>query len=158
MFGRADTENEIQIRKMTREDVPAVAALEREIFSEPWTERGFREALGQAANRFFVAVDSRESIVGYCGLYVAGDEGEITNVAVAEDARRRGIGERLLTETLAKAESEGVRNLFLEVRASNEPAIRLYKKHGFVPCGTREAYYRCPTEDAVLMGLTRENP
>ncbi len=140
---------------MTREDVPAVAALEREIFSAPWTEQGFRDALEQTTNRFFVAEQSGSatSIVGYCGLYVAGDEGEITNVAVTEEMRRRGIGKKLLTETLAEAGYAGVRNIFLEVRASNEPAIRLYEKHGFTPCGTRKAYYRCPTEDAVLMRL-----
>ncbi len=136
---------------MTLKDLPAVTAIERETFSEPWSERGFRYALELPENLFLAAERSDGRIVGYCGLYASGEEGEITNVAVAETDRRQGIADAMLDELFTLAVRQGVRLFYLEVRVSNGTAIRLYQRHGFSPCGVRPDFYRWPTEDAYIM-------
>ncbi|MCC8152290.1 MAG: hypothetical protein LIO96_12820 [Lachnospiraceae bacterium] len=92
------------IRPMEREDVPAVTVLDRSVFSEPWTEAGFFSALAQEDNIFLVAIsepaeresDVLENVIGYCGLYVSADEGDITNVAAARQSRRDGVAAALI--------------------------------------------------------------
>lgn len=142
------------IRNMRLGDISSVAALEREIFSEPWSENGFANALAQKDNIFLTACRPEGAIIGYCGLYIAGDEGEITNVAVAENDRRQGTAAALLTELLKQAWKYAVERIFLEVRVSNKAAVCLYEKFGFEVCGTRKWFYRRPTEDALLMCCT----
>lgn len=84
-------------------------------------------------------------------MYLAMDEGEITNVAVAQVERCHGVGGMLLTELLKIAENKGVARIVLEVRASNDSAIRLYERNGFVQCGMRKGFYEFPKEDAYVM-------
>ena len=91
------------------------------------------------------------SIAGYIGMLCVLDEGEITNVAVAEGFRRQGIGERLLSSLLQAGRKEGVDSFTLEVRESNSSARRLYRKLGFQEEGIRRNFYEKPTEDAILM-------
>lgn len=141
----------IEIRRMRLNDLPEVVRLEQESFSEPWTQNGFEDALFQGQNIFIVAVDLSERIVGYVGLYVSMDEGDITNVAVSDNCRRCGIGDKLLEFLLLQAKGQGVRQIFLEVRKSNHAAQRLYEKHGFQITGERKNFYRKPQEDALLM-------
>lgn len=141
----------LRIRKMEPADIPSVASLERDIFSEPWSETGFADALAQRENLFLTAFRPDGGVIGYCGLYTAGDEGEITHVAVAENCRRQGTAAALLAELLGWARACGIIRIFLEVRISNEAAIRLYEKYGFETCGVRRGFYRRPTEDALLM-------
>ncbi|MCD8300815.1 MAG: ribosomal protein S18-alanine N-acetyltransferase [Clostridiales bacterium] len=138
------------IRNMTEADIPQAAALEAETFSEPWTERGFADAIRQKTNIFLVAEEDGD-IVGYCGLYTFADEADISNIAVAAKCRRRGIANQLITKIKELAYSQGVRQIFLEVRQSNTPAQSLYIKHGFDSCGIRHDFYRMPTEDALMM-------
>lgn len=147
------------IRPMEREDVPAVTVLDRSVFSEPWTEAGFFSALAQEDNIFLVAIsepaeresDVLENVIGYCGLYVSADEGDITNVAVASQYRREGVAAALIEEVKAAAGQRGLRQIFLEVRESNRAAQNLYHGVGFEFCGRRRGFYRKPTEDALLM-------
>ncbi len=141
----------ILIRRMEYGDIDAVAAIGREIFSEPWTERGFEYAIDVSENVFLVAESPDGRITGYCGLYALADEGEIVSVAVVESLRGKGIGRAMMEELLRLAVRQGVERIFLEVRASNEAAISLYRREGFLPCGTRSDFYRYPTEDALLM-------
>ena len=98
--------------------------------------------------------DLRANFEGECsevGMYLAMDEGEITNVAVAPVERCHGVGGMLLTELLKIAENKGVARIVLEVRASNDSAIRLYERNGFVQCGMRKGFYEFPKEDAYVM-------
>jgi ribosomal-protein-alanine N-acetyltransferase len=139
-----------QIREMTEADVPAVAALEAENFSMPWSETGFTDALCREDVIFLVAADA-DRIIGYVGVYCSLDEGEITNVCVAAGARRTGVGERLLTELFKRLREQGIFRVVLEVRQSNAPAIRLYEKLGFESAGTRRDFYERPREDACVM-------
>lgn len=144
--------NELVLRRMTAEDIPSVSALEREIFSMPWSEQGFLDALTQPAALFFVA-EHEGKIAGYCGMYCVLDEGEITNVAVAPRVRRKQIGRRMMNYLLAAAGEAGITNVLLEVRVSNAPAIHLYESLGFVILGLRKNFYEAPREDGYVMQL-----
>ena len=138
------------ITQMTEREVPAVARLEGQIFSAPWSEQGFSDTLAMENVLFLVANDGEE-VCGYCGVYLAADEGEITNVAVARPYRRRGIAERLVRALIEKTASYGIQNYILEVRISNDAAIKLYEKIGFKRCAVRRGFYEKPREDACVM-------
>ncbi len=152
-----DPADTIKIRDMSSDDIPEVAKLERRTFSEPWSGKGFAESLAQEYTLFLVAQAPDEHIAGYCGLYLSVDEAEITNVAVREADRRRGIGDAMLAALLREAAQRGAQRIYLEVRVSNRPAIRLYEKHGFAPCGIRKGFYRWPDEDALVMSMISED-
>lgn len=138
------------ILKLTKEQVPAVARMEAELFSVPWSEKAFADTLGMEHVLFYTAsVDGR--LAGYCGIYLAADEGEITNVAVAPEYRRRKIAQSLLLTVMAEAHEKGAQRIFLEVRSRNAAAISLYRKHGFAVIGTRGNYYQYPQDDALVM-------
>lgn len=138
------------IRTMQKGDVAAVAALEAQIFSMPWSAAGFADTLLREDVIFLVAYEQDE-LLGYVGIYCTLDEGEITNVAVAPSARRRGIARALLTELKQQLACRNVAQIVLEVRVSNEPAIRLYEQMGFSVLGVRKNFYEKPTEDAYIM-------
>lgn len=140
----------MQIIRMRKEDIIQIAALEKQVFSMPWSEQGFLDTLSMPNVIFYEAVEAAQ-VCGYCGIYLAADEGEITNVAVDPAYRRRGIAESMVTKLMEAAAGEGARQFVLEVRASNEPAIRLYEKLGFTGCGVRKHFYEKPTEDAIVM-------
>ncbi len=140
----------IQILKMQQEDLDEVVALEAEIFSMPWSRAGFAASLTTGNGIFLVAKEDGK-VVGYCGMTASIDEGEITNVAVAPAARRRGVGEALIQEMICEGGRRGITRIVLEVRVSNEGAIRLYEKNGFVWVGVRRGFYEKPREDAGIM-------
>lgn len=140
----------IQIREMQVKDADAAAAIEQQIFSQPWSRQGFLDAVN-LANTVFLVAEENNRIVGYIGMYVAMDEGEITNVAVAPVERCHGIGGMLIAELLKIAEDKGIARIVLEVRVSNDSAIRLYEHNGFVQCGVRRGFYEFPKEDAYVM-------
>lgn len=147
--------SQIAIRVMENKDITAVSKLEQKIFSLPWSENGFAEAL-LSENTLFAVVEVCEEIVGYCGMYFALDEGEITNVAVNKTSRRKGIGREMLKFLLEKAEDTGIEKIALEVRISNRAAIGLYEKFGFERKGIRRNFYQKPKEDGVIMIRSRE--
>lgn len=138
------------VRAMRSGDVPAVAELEAQIFSQPWSAQGFLDALALPDTVFLVA-EEKHRILGYIGMYLSIDEGEITNVAVAPDARRQGVGQELLLQIKREAKQRAVGRLVLEVRTSNEGAIALYEKNGFSVAGVRKGFYERPKEDAYIM-------
>ncbi len=139
-------------RPLVAADVEQVAAIERAAFTDPWPARAFLELLAQPHVRAF-AVDDDGRLAGYTLASVAADQGEILNLAVDPGARRRGLGRELLRLLLDMFRHEKVATVFLEVRQSNEAAIRLYRGAGFRPVSTRRRYYRHPTENAVTMTL-----
>lgn len=139
-----------RIRPATLADVAALAELERLCFSDPWSVAGIRETIQYETARTFVAQES-DRIVGYVIARISGTEGEILDLAVLPERRRRGIGGTLLTSVWNALQSEGVKELYLEVRATNRPAIALYRGRGFRPVGMRPRYYRNPPEDALVL-------
>lgn len=142
-----------QIVPMDRSHLESIAALERQCFSAPWSVPMLEEELFNSQASFLVAEDDRGQVLGYAGLQVILDEGYIANIAVDPKWRRQGLAGELL-EVYCRFGQEHLAFLTLEVRASNAPAIALYRKLGFAPVGRRRDYYRAPREDAILM--TRE--
>ena len=138
------------IRSMTREDVKAVAVIEAAAFSEPWSEKSLEETLEKDEYLYLVAEEEGQ-VLGYVGVHMVFDEGEITTIAVREDIRDRGIGRSLLQEMKGQCKSRGIAVIYLEVRASNARAIHVYEKEGFVKNGVRKNFYRMPVEDACCM-------
>ena len=139
-----------EIVPMDRSHIPQVAALEKECFSSPWSEAMLEDALFDPQASFIVAEDEEGNILGYAGLHVILDEGYIDNVAVERDARRHGVASALL-DVFCRFGAAKLAFLTLEVRASNAPAIALYRKHGFEEAGRRKNYYTKPAEDAIIM-------
>jgi ribosomal-protein-alanine N-acetyltransferase len=131
-------------------DVPAVLAiLQQSPEAAAWSQESLLR-LGSVAPTAWVA--ERDGVVaGFLIGRSAADEFEILNMAVSGVHRRQGIGSKLLESALEDSRKAGTARVYLEVRASNEPAIALYKRHGFTECGRRVRYYRDPAEDAILL-------
>lgn len=144
------------VREMQLDDLAEVMVIENENFSVPWTEMGFFSFLLRDDTMFLVAEEDGK-ILGYMGIMMVLDEGEITNVSVSKYARRRGIGRALVGEMIRQMKRRGIVILHLEVRKSNDPAIELYRSFGFVKDGERKMYYEEPVEDAVLMSCHTGN-
>jgi [ribosomal protein S18]-alanine N-acetyltransferase len=142
----------LSIRPMTRNDIPAVAALESEIYPQPWSPRVFFDELAMENRRYVVAVDGSCAVTGYGGLLIVEEDAHITTIAVAPSARGHQLGTRLMLHLVDEAVDAGTRHLTLEVRASNETAQRLYQRFGFEPVGRRKNYYK--DEDALVMWAT----
>ncbi len=142
---------EYQLKPMEKEHLPALAALERICFSDPWSENAFFAELNSPRSRFMVALDNTGLILGYLGLHYVLDEGYIANIAVDPLFRRRGIASALLSDAESFARRADLSFLTLEVRSSNLGAQALYRRHGFAPAGRRKNYYQNPAEDAILM-------
>lgn len=147
-----DFTGKIEIRKMLESDVTAVADIEQRIFSDAWSEDIFEESL-EYDNQFFWVLTEDEKIVGYCGLMIVLDEGQILNIAVDEPYRRSGFGRMLMNAMLDYGRENGVTFFTLEVRESNFSAIKMYENFGFEETGRRKGYYTEPVETAVLMDL-----
>lgn len=140
----------MRIVKMQPEHVAAVAEMERQCFSDPWSEKSVASELDNPLSLWLIA-EADGVVVGYVGSQTVLDSADMMNLAVSQDFRRQGIGEQLvnsLTEALAE---KGVKTLLLEVRISNEPAKQLYQKLGFEIVGKRPRYYEKPREDALIL-------
>ena len=141
-----------RIRSASPADVPALVAIERRAFSDPWSAGSFRALFGNAVVHFAVAEDVISGrVLGYVVSWYVVDEAEIANLAVADDVRRAGIGARLLDHALDIAKERRSRVVFLEVRESNAGARALYASRGFQVAGRRAKYYRKPVEDALVL-------
>ena len=142
----------MEIRRMLPSDVKQVATIEAEVFPDAYSERAIFEVLTSETAMCFTALSDGVPVAYLIGRLIA-PEGEIYRIATAPEKRRRGIGYRLLDYSVKTARGDGLEALFLEVRASNAPAISLYEAYGFRRCGVRRGYYSEPKEDAVLMLL-----
>lgn len=146
----------LRIRKMRKEDCSAVAAIEAQIFPDPWSEQSFRDCLNMERGGGLVAeipesptsVDGQ--IIGYAMHYSAGGETHLTNIAVDNQWRRRKVGETILAEIIKLAHEEHSEAVFLEVRESNTAAQAMYRAFGFDEIYRRKKYYTHPPEDALI--------
>jgi ribosomal-protein-alanine N-acetyltransferase len=141
------------IRSAVPTDGAALAALERRCFSDPWSERSFGEALVVSSTFVLVAEGVRGGVAGYFVGHVAVGSAEVLNLAVAPEARRRGLGRELLEAGLLELAARGADEVFLEVRESNLAAQALYRDYGFVEVGRRRDYYTRPRESALVLRL-----
>ena len=130
-------------------DLPAVAALEEDLFvgDSPWTEAMFWSELAQGHT--YLAVWDGPELVGYAGLAVHDDTADVQTVGVQRRHQGAGIGRRLMTALISEARG---RPIHLEVRTDNEPAIALYHSFGFEIQGVRRQYYQPSGADAYTMG------
>ena len=140
----------IEIVKMDETHVAAIAGIEKLCFSDPWSENSIAYELTSRLSHWLVAVEDGE-VVGYIGSQSVLGESDMMNVAVHPDHRRKGIAEALVNTLSADLKARDNVCLTLEVRASNDPAIALYEKLGFVQVGLRKNYYRNPKEDALIL-------
>ena len=140
-----------QIISMREQHVPQIAALEAASFSAPWDEASIHAELDNPLALWLAAEDAEQHVLGYVGSQSCFEDADILNVCVAPEARRRGIAEALMLELERRLRPKGVEKITLEVRASNEPAIALYSKIGYVKVGSRRNYYEKPREDALIL-------
>lgn len=134
--------------KMSAEHIGQIASLEKECFSEPWSEKALSEELANENSHFLVAVS--DEVLGYIGVQEICGEAYITNVAVFGKYRKCGIGRALIRAACEGAKGRGCEFITLEVRESNAPAISLYESEGFEKAGIRKNFYSAPTENGVI--------
>ena len=166
----------IRVELATEGHIDRILEIEHEAFSPPWTHGALLGEIFRDDSFFAVAVAGeakpskhpahlREggstqcrgestNILGFIILRRATDEAELLQIAVGKDARRRGVADLLMTKANRFAEESEIKSIFLEVRRSNEPAISLYKKHGYKNLRVRKDYYNDPIEDGIVMVRT----
>jgi ribosomal-protein-alanine N-acetyltransferase len=138
---------------MTLDDLLQVVQIDQSSFSLPWPERSFRfEITDNPASRCWVA-ETDGCVAGMLVLWLIVDEAHIATLATLKEFRRQGVAKQLLDRALTSAIDEGAVRAFLEVRESNEAALTMYRKYGFVENGRRPRYYKDNNEDAILMTL-----
>ena len=140
----------IHIVPMENHHVMQVAALEKQCFSDPWSENSVASELNNPLSLWLVAVDDG-NVAGYVGSQTVMDETDMMNIAVDQCYRRQGIAQMLVEALMEQLKNAESRCLTLEVRISNTPAIALYEKLGFAQVGKRPNYYRNPKEDALIL-------
>ena len=130
--------------------IEAVCEIENVSLSDPWSKSAFCD-FSDPIYAIYLALDSENTFCGYIVASFISPECEILNLAVSPAFRRKGVADSLLGFLFAEAKKRDCDTVLLDVRASNEPAISLYEKHGFYKVGVRKGYYTLPREDAVLM-------
>jgi len=141
----------LQIRKMCIRDVSSVMDIESRAYPHPWTHGIFRDCIrvGYSCH----VLDWAGGVSGYSVVSIGAGEAHLLNLCVDPDLQGQGLGQVLLEDLLDRTRLADVHRLFLEVRPSNRPAIRLYRKSGFHVIGRRPGYYpaRGSREDAMVM-------
>lgn len=142
----------VHIRAATADDLAAVVAIERLSFGDAWSRGMFVYHLGEpSCDIFLVLCSAAQSVVGYAIARALERESELFNIAVHPASRGTGLGSVLLDAVMQRCAAAGAREMWLEVRASNQVAKALYAGRGFVTAGTRRGYYSSPREDALVL-------
>lgn len=144
------------IRRSIPADTSAIAELEKEIFSDPWSERDISSAISVTGAMCYSALGDDGELYAYVIGRTIAPEGEIYRVATAPGSRGRGIAFRLMTYAIKTEKGKGLENLFLEVRSKNLAAKKLYSALSFKEIGIRKNYYKDPPDDAILMMRSSE--
>jgi len=148
----------MRVRPMQTGDIPRVLQIAEGLFHAPhWPVSAYETAINQESEprRIALVAESPESdaVVGFLVTSLVAGEAELESIAVAADSQRHRCGGQLLVQLLAVLRELHVTRINLEVRASNQPALKLYRRQGFRETGRRVGYYADPVEDAVLMSL-----
>ena len=139
------------LRRMTLSDVPAVHRLEEAIFSMPWSEKDFVYEMTENKVARYLVIEEAGEIIAFAGAHIILDQAHVTNIAVRQDCRGRGLGRMITRALMQYASNLGAEYLTLEVRQSNVTAQNLYKSLSFVKVNVRKRYYEDTGEDAWLM-------
>lgn len=137
-------------RRMKESDLSQVIEIEQAAFTAPWSYKSLLSSL-QNQDNIYLAAEENEEIAGYLGVWCIAGEGVINNIAVKEGWRSKGIGYGLLIHMFQEGVNKSIEVFTLEVRESNEQAIRLYEKAGFQTAGRRKNFYQKPAEDGIIM-------
>ncbi len=141
---------EYEIIEMNEGHLKDVLEIEKECFSAPWSRESFEYELANEYARLFVALCGG-AVIGYISAFNVSGEVSLGNLAVKKEYRKAGVATALLNKLESVSRAQNAEFITLEVRASNEAAIRLYDKLGFVRSGLRKGFYQNPSEDAILM-------
>lgn len=144
----------VWLRPMRWWDVDAVLPIEAEVFAgdPPWTAELFwSELAGVPDTRWYVVAEDTGDVCGYAGLLFSDEAADVQTLAVAPRYQRRGIGRMLLEALIAQAQTRRARELLLDVRAGNEPALALYARYGFERLARRRGYYGNGREDGLVL-------
>jgi [ribosomal protein S18]-alanine N-acetyltransferase len=141
----------IDFTPMRMGDIDAVAAAEQRIYDFPWTRGNFTDSLAAGYSAWLLLEDGH--MLGYAVMMLAVDEAHLLNLSILPEARRRGLGSRLLQHLFAVARGKGATRMLLEVRPSNASGIGLYRQFGFMTIGERRGYYQAQhgRESALVM-------
>ena len=139
-----------EIRRISENDIKTVAALEAQIFPDPWSVKSIQDTYGNKSALILGAYQD-DVLIGYVIFYYVLDEGEIARIAVAPANRRQGVAEQIYAGLLDFCAQNNIERILLDVRVSNEPAIAFYRKSGFSDDGIRKNFYDNPKEHALLM-------
>lgn len=140
------------VERGTRADLDGVLEIEHASFNNPTTREWYEGELSRPEVCFIYVLRLPESrVAGFCTFWRVADQIHINNFAIHPDHRGRGLGRQLLDRVLAEADALGAPNVTLEVRRSNQTALRLYAAAGFEVASVRPAYYTQPVEDALVL-------
>ncbi len=139
------------IRRMTEDDLEQIMLLEEELFSSPWTEEAYLYELNENAYSRLYVIEIDNEIVAYAGLWVLFDQAQVTTIGVSKKQQSKGYGAKMLEHLIKEAQNSEAEVISLEVRVSNEKAIKLYEKYEFEKINIRKSYYQDNHEDAYAM-------
>lgn len=140
-----------RFRRMTAEDLAAVEAIERSVYTHPWTIGNFTDSL-EAGYHCWI-MEREGGVAGYSVVMIAVEEAHLLNLSIAAPLQRQGLGSELLRFVIKLARDSAAQTIYLEVRESNAAGRALYARHGFAEIGVRRSYYPsgATREDAVTM-------
>ena len=141
----------IRVRIAKSSDLDDIYDLDVQTFAMPWSKEALSYDILENDNAFVIVAEYEGEFAGYADIWTVLDEADLNSIAVRVDFRRKGIGDAIMLAMTEMLSANGVATINLEVRFSNMPAIKLYKKYGFNECGVRPGYYLDNGEDALIM-------
>ena len=141
----------IRVRIAKSSDLDDIYELDMQTFAMPWSKEALSYDILENDNAFVIVAEYEGEFAGYADIWTVLDEADLNSIAVRVDFRRKGIGDAIMLAMTEMLSANGVATINLEVRVSNMPAIKLYKKYGFNECGVRPGYYLDNGEDALIM-------
>lgn len=138
-------------RRMKLKDIEEVHSIEESTFPDPWSQDAFTKELMSNTHSIYMVIEEDGTIIAYAGLWNIVGEGHITNIAVKKERRGAGFGRKITEALIYEGKKQGITSFTLEVRVSNNNAIKLYEKLGFEIAGVRKNFYDKPKEDAYIM-------
>lgn len=141
----------IRVRIAKSSDLDDIYELDVQTFAMPWSKEALSYDILENDNAFVIVAEYEGEFAGYADIWTVLDEADLNSIAVRVDFRRKGIGDAIMLAMTEMLSASGVATINLEVRVSNMPAIKLYKKYGFNECGVRPGYYLDNGEDALIM-------
>ena len=141
----------IRVRIAKSSDLDDIYDLDVQTFAMPWSKEALSYDILENDNAYVIVAEYEGEFAGYADIWTVLDEADLNSIAVRVDFRRKGIGDAIMLAMTEMLSANGVATINLEVRVSNMPAIKLYKKYGFNECGVRPGYYLDNGEDALIM-------